>query len=153
MKMLTSCRQQKSKSFHIRGIVSEAEMQNVHIRYSLARTELNGSHDLIFMFEWKIFPRYTTLTPLQEVQNMMEKSNIQPESFKDRIIFMSMYSAVDWSRKGNEESCPSSSSSVAAFSRKFLEDIGHSSDPDLKKNGVLHLLTNQTVPKTPSLDE
>ena len=119
MKMLSSCRQQKSKSFHIRGIVSEAELQNVHIRYILTRTELNGSHNLIFMFEWTIFPGLTTLTPLQEVQNMMGKNNIQPESFKDRIIFMSMCSGIDWSRKGNEESCPGNSSSVAAGDREF----------------------------------
>ena len=67
------------------------------------------------MFEWKIFPGHTTLTQLQKVQNMMEKDNSQPESFKDRIIFMSMYNDICWSRKDKKESCKSNSPSVAKY--------------------------------------
>ena len=65
------------------------------------------------MFEWKAFPVHTTLALFRRVQNMMEKDNIQPEDLKDRIIFMSMHSDIDWSQKGNEESCERNSSSVA----------------------------------------
>ena len=50
---------------------------------------------------------------------MKEKDNILPESFKDRIIFMSIYNDIDWDRKGNEESCERNSSSVAKYARKF----------------------------------
>ena len=33
------------------------------------------------------------------------------------------------------------------MTESLQEDIGHSSDLDLKKNGVVHSLTNHTVPK------
>ena len=38
------------------------------------------------VFECKIFSGHTTLTPLQEAQKMIEKNNIRPEEFQDRII-------------------------------------------------------------------
>ena len=57
------------------------------------------------VFEWKIFPGHTTLKLFREVQNMVEKDHIQPEDFKDRIIFMSMYNDIVWGQKGNENIC------------------------------------------------
>ena len=66
----------------------------------------------------------------QEVQNMMDKDNIQPECFKDRIIFMSMYSDIDWGSP---------------------KDIGHASDQ--KNNGMVRSPTNQTVLGTESLSK
>ena len=68
-------------------------------------------------------PCHTTLTLLLEVQTSMEKDHVQPKSFKDRIIFISMCNDVGCGRKGNEESCESNSSSVAKCARKFLR--GH----------------------------
>ena len=50
------------------------------------------------MFEWKILPGHTAVTLLKEVQNMMEKDKIQLESFKGRVIFMSMFNDIDWAR-------------------------------------------------------
>ena len=34
---------------------------------------------------------------------MVEKDHIQPEVFKDRIVFMLTYNDIDWSQRGNEE--------------------------------------------------
>ena len=56
------------------------------------------------LFEWKTFPGHTTLDPLQEVKELMKKElKSQPQNFEDRIMFMSMYSDIDWTRKGNQQ--------------------------------------------------
>ena len=48
---------------------------------------------------------------------------IQPEQFRDRIIFMSMYNGIDWEKSGYEEMCFSNASEVKAYARRFPE--GH----------------------------
>ena len=52
-------------------------------------------------FEWGIFPRFSSLSLLREIQNDLETKNIKPEDFKARIIFMSMFNDVVW--KKNDE--------------------------------------------------
>ena len=47
-------------------------------------------------FEWKNFPRFTTLQILDEIRKMMTESKCEPEQIKGRIIFMSMYTGIDW---------------------------------------------------------
>ena len=42
-------------------------------------------------FELKIFPGFTTLGLLEEIQNMMAELQCEPEQFKGRIVFMSMF--------------------------------------------------------------
>ena len=39
-------------------------------------------------FEWKKFSGFSSLSFLQEIQKDLARKNIQPEEFKDRIIFM-----------------------------------------------------------------
>ena len=46
-------------------------------------------------FEWNVFPGFTTLQLVQEVQQFMNKMN-EPEQFKGRIIFMSMFNDIIW---------------------------------------------------------
>ena len=49
-------------------------------------------------FEWNIFPEFSSLSLLREIQNDLESKNIKPEDFKDRTIFMSMKSRITpWS--------------------------------------------------------
>ena len=55
----------------------------------------------------------------------MEKNNILPEHFEDRIIFVSMYNDVDWRKGGHEEMCMSNSSNVAAYAGTI--PVGHGS--------------------------
>ena len=55
------------------------------------------------VFEWMIFPGYTTLELIREVQNMMQKElGVLPRDFKDRVIFISMYNDTDWNQTVNE---------------------------------------------------
>ena len=50
-------------------------------------------------FDWTIFPGFTALQTLVEVQNMMTEIECEPEQFPGRIIFMSMYSDIAWGEK------------------------------------------------------
>ena len=47
-------------------------------------------------FEWTNFPRFTSKGVLDEIQRMMTESKCEPEQFKGRVIFMSMYNDIDW---------------------------------------------------------
>ena len=49
--------------------------------------------------EWKIFPGFTTLDILEEIQKSMTESQCEPEQFKGRIIFMSMYNDIVWGER------------------------------------------------------
>ena len=50
-------------------------------------------------FEWTIFPGFTTLQILAEIQNMMSEIQCKFEQFPGRIIFMSMYNDIVWGEK------------------------------------------------------
>ena len=54
-------------------------------------------------FQWKIFPGITTLGLLEKIQSPMRDLQCEPEHFKDRIIFMSMYNDIAWREKGSAE--------------------------------------------------
>ena len=70
-------------------------------------------------FEWKIFPGFTTLQLVREVQEFMSKMSIQPEDFTGRIIFMSMFHDISWGSQDNEQECESSAQLVSIYARKF----------------------------------
>ena len=52
-------------------------------------------------FEWNIFPGFTTLQLVQEVQKPTNKMG-EPEQFQGRTIFMSMFNDIIWGYKDNE---------------------------------------------------
>ena len=55
-------------------------------------------------FEWNIFPWFTTLQLVREVQEFMNKMG-DPSQFKGQIIFMSMFNDITWRIKDNEQEC------------------------------------------------
>ena len=67
--------------------------------------------------EWKIRPRVTILTILKEIQMDMGRKNIEPEKFKYRIIFMSMFNDIEW--KMNDTNCISNAEKVKNHSQRF----------------------------------
>ena len=71
-------------------------------------------------FAWTVshFPGHTTLELFHEIERKMAKERIRLEEFKDRIIFMSMYSKKHVSN---------------AMQTDFRRDTGHSSDQERKK--------------------
>ena len=51
-------------------------------------------------FEWKIFTGITALGLLEKIQKLMTELQCEPEHWKERIIFMSMYNDIVWQAKG-----------------------------------------------------
>ena len=56
-------------------------------------------------FEWKKIPGITTLGLLEKIESLVRDLQCEPEHFKDRIIFMSMYNDIAWGEKGHKEQC------------------------------------------------
>ena len=54
---------------------------------------------------------------------IMTELQCEPEQFKGRIIFMSMYNDIVWRERGNTEKCVTNSFTVANYARRFLR--GH----------------------------
>ena len=87
--------------------------------HSAPQRELDRIDGEPVVFEWRIFPRHTTLELSREVQNMMEREfNVLPKDFKDRVIFVP-YNDIGSNQKDSEEICKRNSSSVAECARDF----------------------------------
>ena len=69
-------------------------------------------------FECNIFPRFTPLELVREVQKFMSKMG-EPEQFQGRIIFMSLFKDIIWWNKDNEKECIANSTLVSVFARRF----------------------------------
>ena len=67
-------------------------------------------------FEWNIFPGFTTLQLVREVQEFLSRLSVEPEDFTGRIIFMSMFS---WGSTDNEQECESSAQLVSLYAKRF----------------------------------
>ena len=65
------------------------------------------------------FPGFTTSGILDDIQKMMTESKCEPEEFKGRIIFMSMYNNIDWTRRGNKQNCIANALRVTEYARRF----------------------------------
>ena len=65
-----------------------------------------------------IFPGFTTLQLVQEVQKFMHKMS-DPEQFQGRIIFMSMFNDIIWRIKDNEAECIANATLVSVFAKRF----------------------------------
>ena len=49
--------------------------------------------------------------PPEDPKDLKDR-NIEPENFEDQITFMSMFSDMDWTKRGNAERCVSNSEQV-----------------------------------------
>ena len=70
-------------------------------------------------FEWKISPGFSAMAILTESQKMMEQLQCEPENFKGRIIFMSMFNDILWDAKGNDELCANNSKTIEEYAKRF----------------------------------
>ena len=70
-------------------------------------------------FEWKIFPGFTTVGILNQIQQMMGELQCEPENFTSRIIFMSMFNDIVWDAKGNDEICENTSKTLKEYAGRF----------------------------------
>ena len=81
--------------------------------------ELNRIDGMETEFEWKIFPRLTTLGLFEKIQNLTKDLQCESEQVNDRIIFMSMYNDIVWREEGNTEKCVTNSVTLAKYARRF----------------------------------
>ena len=76
-------------------------------------------------FEWNVFPGFTTLQILQEIQKDLQCQNVEPERFSGRIIFMPMFNDIEWEKRGIEGMCinnseqANNSEQVKSFAQRF----------------------------------
>ena len=56
---------------------------------------------------------------LDEIQMMMTESKCEPEHFKGKIIFLSMYNDTDWGKRRNKENCFANALRVTEYVRRF----------------------------------
>ena len=56
---------------------------------------------------------------LEEIQKFWKDLQCEPEHFKDRITFMSMYNDIARGEQGNSERCEKNSQTVAEYARKI----------------------------------
>ena len=56
-------------------------------------------------FDWNIFPGFTTLQLCGKINGPLSDLGEIPETFKGRILFMSMFNDISCDRKGNKEEC------------------------------------------------
>ena len=69
-------------------------------------------------FEWNLFPGFSTLQLVQEVQQFMNKMG-EPDQCQGRIIFMSLFNDIIWRIKDNERECIANAALVSVFARNF----------------------------------
>ena len=70
-------------------------------------------------FEWNIFPGFTTLQFVREVQEFLSNMSAELEDFTGRIIFMSMFNDISWGSKDNEKECEANANLVSIYARRF----------------------------------
>ena len=87
-------------------------------------------------FEWNILPGLTSLAMLRKVQDHLQNSNIKPENFGDRIIFMSTFNDIDWNKKNNEGECISNSEEIRDYAKRFSQGHWTVLDEDMWRNCV-----------------
>ena len=69
-------------------------------------------------FEWNIFPGFTTLQLVDEVQKFWNKMG-DPSQFKGGIIFISMFNDIIWKSEDNEQECIANATLVSLFAKRF----------------------------------
>ena len=103
-------------------------------------------------FEWNIFPGFTTLQLCNKVHEFMIHMG-ELEKFQGRITFMSMLNDIIWRNKDNETECIAISTLVTICKKDFFQqDVGHFSDLDQKRSGILLMVANHKENGTESLN-
>ena len=66
-------------------------------------------------------PGLTSLQIVQKIQVDLQERNVELEKFEDRIIFMSMFNDIEWTKKGDDENCISKSEKVKTCAKRFSQ--------------------------------
>ena len=108
--------------------------------------DMNRIYGMPTEFEWKRFPKITTFGLFEKIQNLMTDLQSDPENFKDRIIFMSMYNNIESKAKGTKNNVNTIHRQFRIMLAHSLAVVGFSWGLDQKKSGTEPTLTNQMEP-------
>ena len=70
-------------------------------------------------FEWNIFPGFKTLQLCSKVTDALSNLGETPETFKGRILFMSMFNDISCDGKGIKEECVANAKVVTTLAKRF----------------------------------
>ena len=104
------------------------------IQQSNSNRELFGIDGELIEFEWNIFPGLTSWEILPKVQENVQDQNIELEKIEGRIIFMSMFNDIDWTKRGNSEKRILNSEQVKSYAKTLV--IFRPGDEKKKKKTV-----------------
>ena len=65
------------------------------------------------------FPGFTTLQLCSKVTDLLSRLGETPETFTERILFMSMFNDISCDKKDNEEECLANAEVVSIYAKKF----------------------------------
>ena len=69
--------------------------------------------------EWNIFPGLTALQLCGKVTDLLSRLGEAPETFKGRILFVSMFNDISCDRKGNKSECLANATVVKVLAKRF----------------------------------
>ena len=70
-------------------------------------------------FEWNIFAGFTTLQLCDKINDLLSDLGQTPETFKVRILFMSMFNDISCGTKDNKKECLANVRLVSLYARKI----------------------------------
>ena len=70
-------------------------------------------------FEWNIFPGFDTLQLCDKVKSLLSRLGETPETFTERILFMSMFNDITCGTRDNARECLANARLVSLYARKF----------------------------------
>ena len=70
------------------------------------------------------------------IQKNLQDQNIEPGQFEDRIIFLSLFNNIEWTKKGNSEKCISNSEKVKNKAERFSRGHWTFPGPGMKRSGA-----------------
>ena len=73
-------------------------------------------------FIWHVLPGASTPDIRKYIRRCLNGQILEP--FDERIIFMSMFNDIAWTKKGDTETCLHNAKEVAAFGTQFKKDTG-----------------------------
>ena len=99
------------------------------ILFRLGKTKINGIRKITSRYESnrrdadgvrvENIPQITSLGLLEKIQKLLTNLQCEPDHFKGRVIFMSMFKDIVWDGIGNEAQCEHNSQAVAEYVRKI----------------------------------
>ena len=92
---------------------------------STESAEVSGIDGEAIEFKWNLFPGFTSIEILRHIQKDLNARHLNPAQLVRRILLVSMFNDIDWTKKGNFDVCVSNVREVSDYAKEFQR--GHRS--------------------------